>query len=87
MAIVEKPKKTKLDAETLINKGGSVPAAQVVAADEEVMNVQLRVPKQLVTHIDRLRAARKIKIPRHTWLLEAIHEKIEREQRKAGTSG
>ncbi len=86
MAIAEKPKKLKIDVETLINKGGSVPDDQVTAPDEEVMNVQLRVPKQLVSNIDRLRAARKIKIPRHTWLLEAIHEKIEREQRKAGTS-
>ncbi|MBX7222705.1 MAG: hypothetical protein K1Y36_22345 [Blastocatellia bacterium] len=83
MAIVEKPKKQKVDVEKLINKGGSVAVAQA-ETEKNLLSVQLRIPKPLIDDIDQLIALRKIKIPRHTWLLEAIHEKIDREQRKNG---
>ena len=43
------------------------------------MLVQLRLLPALVEKIDAAVKARLIKIPRHTWLLEAVMEKLKRE--------
>ncbi len=77
MAITKKPKKGKtpeIDVNALIGKGGSI-SKKLGEVDKPVF-VQLRLSKELVERIDEMRAARAIKIPRHTWLLEAIHEKL-----------
>lgn len=92
MAITPKPKatnahlgKTSVDVDALINRGGSVAGHPVPAgrpaktADDDVMLVQLRLPPPLVEKIDATVKARLIKIPRHTWLLEAVMEKLKRE--------
>jgi hypothetical protein len=39
-------------------------------------NLQLRLETDLIERIDESRKRRSVPIPRHTWLLEAIHEKL-----------
>ena len=73
-----------VDVEALINRGGSVATAPTVpdpaaVSLNEVTTFSVRIPKEMVSKIDRLRGARAVKIPRHTWLLEAIVEKLKRE--------
>jgi len=65
----------------VVDKGGSVAksSAQVEVDRQAVQVVNLRVPVEILNEIDSLRKERRIKTPRHTWLLEAIEEKIERE--------
>ena len=41
--------------------------------------VVLRVPANLLVRLDGAVANRTVRVPRHTWLLEAISEKLERE--------
>ena len=79
----------------LILKCGSV-AGQGAAIDREPARpptttlakdptpVVLRVPTTLLGRIDEVLDARVVKIPRHTWLLEAVVEKLERESGGAG---
>lgn len=42
--------------------------------------IVLRVPTPLLFRVDEVVKARPIRIPRHTWLLEAVLEKLEREK-------
>ena len=85
MAITKKPKpKTtpkSVDVEALIRKGGSVASSGKTAADgkAKAYGVVLRMPDDIVQRVDQAVQARKIKTPRHTWLLEAVMEKLERE--------
>jgi hypothetical protein len=44
----------------------------------------VRVPQDTVNVIDKLVRGRKAKIPRHSWLLEAIYEKIYKEDQVEG---
>lgn len=71
MAIARKP---KADALALIHKGGS-PAG----AAQPVTQVALRVPSDLLARLDAARSARPVRLPRNTWILEAIADKLERE--------
>jgi len=41
--------------------------------------VVLRLPPDVLTRIDQAVEARLVKVPRHTWLMEAVIEKLERE--------
>ena len=80
MAISPKPK-TKTSAagvnvDALIRKGGSS------AADNEKPQhapIVLRLPSHMLDQIDALLKARPVRIPRHTWLLEAVYEKLARD--------
>jgi hypothetical protein len=58
------------------------PAAGVVEKlpPAEEQPIVLRLPVPLLSKVDEVVKARPIRIPRHTWLLEAIWEKLEREQ-------
>jgi len=85
MAITRKPQSSAdavVDIDALINKGGSAPK-QSVTDKEDAAAVVLRIPAHILARIDASVKARPIRTPRHTWLLEAIHEKLQREQ--AGT--
>ena len=80
MAISPKPKtKTAgpgVNVDALIRKGGSS------AADNEKSQhaaIVLRLPSQMLEQIDALLKARPVRIPRHTWLLEAVYEKLARD--------
>jgi hypothetical protein len=87
VAISRKPKSPSddsngvVDVEALINKGGSIasspPAAPAKTA--ETVTINLRMPIPLVERIDVVLKSYPIKKPRHTWLLEAVIEKLEKE--------
>lgn len=84
MAITRKPKPSTassaaVDVDALINKGGSVTRPDSEQAKSKQVYVQLRLSEDLLQQIDQSLSSREIKIPRHTWLLEAIHEKLKRE--------
>ena len=88
MAIVRKPKpqnysagQEQVDIETLINKGGSV-GGENRSKDSErtrTATINLRIPVVLVERIDQILEERPLRTPRHTWLLEAVLEKLERD--------
>lgn len=77
MAITKKPTASNaalaVDVEALIEKGGSVPRQ---SSKRHQVYVQLRLSPEVLGKIDRCLEARLVKTPRHTWLLEAIHEKL-----------
>jgi len=39
----------------------------------------LRLPPDVLSRVDRAVEARRVTVPRHTWLMEAVIEKLERE--------
>jgi hypothetical protein len=83
MAISRKPQaaaKTRgvVDVHALIHKGGSV-ASERTREGEKPTALLLRLPSALLTRIDVSVKRRPIKTPRHTWILEAIVEKLERD--------
>ncbi|WP_354581943.1 hypothetical protein [Hymenobacter sp. UYP22] len=76
----------KVDA--VINRGSSSLTASE-AADVKLKNFNIKLPATMLTVIDELRAKRprkptspKLGISTQDWLLEAIQEKIQREQKK-----
>lgn len=86
MAITRKPKSPSASASeaeiaTLIGKGGSAPARTETTPAEKpkVTPVALRVPTELIDRLDASLERRTVRIPRHTWILEAIAEKLARE--------
>ena len=88
MAIVRKPKaaapapaRTEPEIEALIARGGGVAEAssEKDAAPAKTTNVVLRLPPGMVERVDAAVGRRSLRIPRHTWLLEAVLEKLDRE--------
>jgi hypothetical protein len=87
MAITRKPKapafasSTDVDVDALINKGGSVATTSTppAAPSDKPVPVVLRVPAEVLDRVDRSVEARAVKVPRHTWLMEAVIEKLARE--------
>jgi hypothetical protein len=47
------------------------------------VTVSLRIPSGMLTEIDGALKSRPYKMPRHMWLLEAIHEKLMRARQPA----
>ena len=91
MAIARKPKNTEVkpqvDVDALISKGGSVAKLGETASADDASTekqVALRIPSPMLAGIDGIVKQRTVRIPRHTWILEAIAEKLEREN--AGTA-
>ena len=87
MAISRKPKpqdntvgKGNVDIEALINKGGSVGGETGSKYRTQTSTINIRVPVPLVERIDQELEGRPIRTPRHTWLLEAVWEKLERDE-------
>ena len=83
MAITRRPKGSaeaaEVNVEALINKGGSIPKREAAGADGTVA-VVLRLPTTILARVEHAVKARPIRTPRHTWLLEAVHEKLTREE-------
>ncbi|MDQ3636269.1 MAG: hypothetical protein M3405_17470 [Acidobacteriota bacterium] len=82
MAISRKPKTEKRvvkekEIDALINKGGSP------ASDNKEKSIEkpilLRIPADTLEKVDEVVKSKQIKTPRHTWLLEAVFEKLNRE--------
>ncbi|MCB9352531.1 MAG: hypothetical protein H6573_34365 [Lewinellaceae bacterium] len=68
--------------EALIMKGGSSGALEEEGEEvisEDLKRVQLRVPMSKLRQIDRMVKKRPGKLSRHTWIMEAIEEKLQRE--------
>ena len=85
MAIARKPKANEKQAKeqninALINKGGSVAedAGEYEAKQSVGKAILVRIPAEALKRIDEIVSAKRIKTPRHTWLLEAIFEKLEK---------
>ncbi len=49
------------------------------SASSEERQVSLRIPAAVLERVDAAVNTRVVRIPRHTWLLEAIVEKLDRE--------
>ena len=84
MPITRKPKPASpvgVDVDALISRGGGVAGREPKPDRKEgtTSPVVLRVPAPLLSRIDEALASRLLKTPRHTWLLEAVLEKLERE--------
>lgn len=62
----------------LIHKGGSV--ATSATTTDAIKRVQLRLPVEMQERIDTVRQHCRIKCSRHTWILEAIMDKLEQEE-------
>jgi hypothetical protein len=69
-----------VDVDALIRKGGSV-AGDTTSLEEpdKPTSVILRIPADVIVKVEKAVLARRLKIPRHTWLLEAVMEKLDRE--------
>lgn len=81
MAIVRKPKR-ETEVEQLIRRGGGTPVRGEGETDpkDEPTAIVLRIPADMLRKIDVSVRGRPVRTPRHTWLLEALHEKLLREQ-------
>jgi molecular chaperone DnaK (HSP70) len=86
MAISSKPKSKQtpsdISVDALINKGGSVANDDKELPTKKEQQILIRVPSDALEQIDRLVANRRIKTARVTWLLEAIFEKLDREEKR-----
>jgi hypothetical protein len=47
---------------------------------EGVSSITLRIPTPLMNEIDVMLDVRPLRVPRHTWIIEAIYEKFLRER-------
>jgi len=75
--------------EAIINRGSSAVAPSAAATPLPLKNFNVKLPATMLTQIDEVRAQRprkptspKLGISTQDWLLEAVTEKLEREQKK-----
>jgi hypothetical protein len=70
--------------EAFINKGMQSKTVKPLESTEppKPIKVLLTIPAESHSRIGAVLADRKVRIPRHTWILEAIAEKLDREERK-----
>jgi hypothetical protein len=62
----------------LIEKGGTVATSNARRNEvKPIMLVQLRLSRDVIKRIDRARKLRRVPPSRHSWMLEAILEKLE----------
>ena len=82
MSISRKPKEKDLD--TFIQAGGSDPVEEKKDLGEKttIKSLKLRLPTDLLEEIDQLVSSRRPSPSRHQWILEALYEKVEKEQEK-----
>jgi hypothetical protein len=80
MAVARRPAtRPAVNVEQLIEKGGTVASDAQAAPETETTAVPLRLPRALLARVDRAVARQPIKVPRNTWLLHALVEKLERD--------
>jgi len=68
----------EVDVNALINKGGTASANET--EKKAATPVLIRIPAELLDRVDQALSGRPFKIPRNTWVLEAIIEKLEKEE-------
>lgn len=78
------PEDLDLRTEAFINKGMQAQTGEAPRPAEtaKATKVLLTIPADSHSRIEAVLAERRVRIPRHTWLLEAIIEKLEREEQK-----
>ncbi len=77
---VKKTETETVDVEALIRKGGSVAGdAENLEQQSKPTSVILRIPADVMAQIEKAVLARRLKTPRHTWLLEAVMDKLDKE--------
>ena len=84
MGLRSKPQQSEADNERrvneLIEKGGAI-ASNTPEDSSKPQLVQLRLPRDIVQRIDKHRNRRTVPPSRHAWLLEALLEKLQDEDR------
>lgn len=65
-------------AQKFIEQGGST-AAKPETNTKAEFAVNVRLPVDVLAQVDEAVKLRRARIPRHSWLLEAIFEKLDRE--------
>jgi len=82
--VISKPEDLDLRTEAFINKGMQAQTGEASRPAEtaKATKVLLTIPGDSHSRIEAVLAERRVRIPRHTWLLEAIVEKLEREEQK-----
>ena len=82
--ISPKSEDLEIRTEAFISKGMQAPTEDTPkpSAVAKPTKVLLTIPTDSHTRIEIVLAERRVRIPRHTWLLEAIVEKLEREEPK-----
>lgn len=83
MVLSKKLKKDEspISLESLILKGGTSGIDKIEPENlDNVKKVQLRVPLIKLNQIDELVAKRPGNLARHTWIMEAIEEKLKRDR-------
>lgn len=67
--------------QAFISKGGSAPTAPPADATAKGAQHPLKFPadSDLFERLERARAASVVRLPRNTWILQAIAEKLERD--------
>jgi hypothetical protein len=85
MVVRRKPKAA--DVEDFIQGGGTAPQVaetQVVVErstkEGKVQSLKMRIPAELLAQIDAAVASRRPAPSRHQWILEAIYEKVARDE-------
>lgn len=76
----EHPTPDEATIRAIIARGGSVVGEHKTDESERKL-LQLRLPTGLIARIDATRERRSVPPSRHHWILEAIHEKLLREER------
>ena len=84
MAVTGKPSKAAPTSEAqlmaFVNKGGSVAAPKTAPVPTGNAAHPLKFPeRQLFERLEAARASGAVKLPRNTWVLQAIAEKLERD--------
>jgi hypothetical protein len=80
MSITRKPRVApSVDVDALISRGGSPTGSTDDDPKAAAVPIVLRLPHPMLDQIEAALRRRPFKTPRHTWILEAIHEKLSRE--------
>lgn len=81
---ISRPEDIEVRTEAFINKGMQAQTGEALRPAEtaKATKVLLTIPADSHSRIEAVLAERRVRIPRHTWLLEAIVEKLEREEHK-----
>jgi|GEM_PF-601772 hypothetical protein len=88
MALSKKIKKedetSNFSVENLILKGGTSggETSEINNQSQKIKRMQLRLPVHKIAEIDNLVNKRPGNLPRHTWIMEAIEEKIQKDSQK-----
>jgi hypothetical protein len=85
MAISQRPnrdKATNAQVMAFVDRGGTAPAKQEGRDGDKPPQHPLKFPKgDLFDRLERCRKASTVKLPRNTWILQAIAEKLDRDEK------